>query len=139
MSAHLGCVVREVLDRIGSRREYDYANHVRMNVSAFSLQEYVDAHSPSHCFASCRLDLGSPRLDLVFVRIRRNILFSMVQILFFCETQYIRRRSHVRMYTRPYERTHAHPTPLSTSEELNRHILRLTRSPLASRHLPLKA
>ena len=35
---------------------------------------------------------------------------------FFCETQYKPRRSHIHAHTHPYERTHAHPTPMNTSE-----------------------
>jgi hypothetical protein len=41
---------------------------------------------------------------------------------FFWETQYKRKRSYTRAYTHPYERTHAHPTPMSTSERLSRQI-----------------
>jgi hypothetical protein len=51
---------------------------------------------------------------------------------FFLETQYKRRRSQ-RAHTHPYERTHAHPTPMSTSGRLGRHILRLTKSPQTPR------
>ena len=48
----------------------------------------------------------------------------------FFEHQYRHRRSYTRAYTHPYERTHAHPTPMSTSERLSRHIiLRFTKSP----------
>jgi hypothetical protein len=41
---------------------------------------------------------------------------------FFLETQYKRKRSYTRAYTHPYERTHAHPTPMSTSGRLSRQI-----------------
>jgi hypothetical protein len=42
--------------------------------------------------------------------------------------------AHTRTYTHPYECTHAHSTPMSTSEILSRHsILRLTKSSQAPR------
>jgi hypothetical protein len=43
-------------------------------------------------------------------------------VIYFLETQYKHKRSHTRAYTHPYEHTHVHPTPMSTSERLNRRI-----------------
>jgi len=62
---------------------------------------------------------------------------------FFCvysTTQTLTTRTH----TRPYEHTYANPTPMSTSEVLDRQIWRFPKSPLAPRcrrecHLPLNA
>jgi hypothetical protein len=42
--------------------------------------------------------------------------------VFFLETQYKRKRSYTRAYTHLYERTHAHPIPMSTFERLSRRI-----------------
>jgi hypothetical protein len=39
--------------------------------------------------------------------------------VFFLRDPVRRRRSHTRVHTHPYERTHAHPTHMSTSEELS--------------------
>ena len=43
-----------------------------------------------------------------------HILHKISTIVNFFWTQYRRKRSYTRAYTHPYERTHAHPTPMST-------------------------
>jgi hypothetical protein len=71
---------------------------------------------------------------------RTRNLFDVKIIIFFCELdKYIRKHS-TRTHTHPYEYMYANFTPISTSETLCRHILRLTQAPRCRREhrLPLK-
>ena len=78
------------------------------------------------------LSFSSPRCTIL--SILTSLFFTRIYIFL---TQYRRKRSYTRAYTHLYERTHAHPTPMSTSERLSRHIiLRFTKSPQAPRHRP---
>ena len=52
-----------------------------------------------------------------FTHLQQSYVYNAFCWFSFFLTQYRRKRSYTRAYTHPYERTHAHPTSMSTSRK----------------------